>query len=136
VQTLVKQLASNELGHTGGHQRGGVLIPKHCVRFFPSLGPPPNPEIFIPIRFLAMGHTISLRIVYYEQGTRNEYRLTPVPHEVLRGVRAGDYFLIRDNDDGTYTGGVAKVGESLHLRIQNEVRGGAGRITPTDYLSS
>lgn len=134
MPTLIKRLASNELGHTGGHQRGGILIPKNCINFFPTLGPPPNPETRISASFDALNRPVDLRIIYYEQGTRNEYRMTPVPHQVLRNARAGDYFLLRENPDGTYTGAVARAGDPLHTIIQTSIGNRVGQITPADYL--
>src|SRR5688500_9139408 len=104
MQTLVKRIAANELGHTGGHQRGGVLIPKGCVRFFPSLGTGANPEQTIDVYFPGKRHPVTLRLIYYNQGTRDEYRLTPVPHDVLRSTKAGDYILLKERGDGTYMG--------------------------------
>jgi len=132
--TFIKRLVNNELGRTGGHQRGGVLIPRTCTEFFPTLGPPPNPETRIMVYFLGRRTSVQLRVIYYQQRTRNEYRITPVPHDVLRGAQAGDYFILQEKPDGSYLGAVGREGDSIYLAVRADVGRAVGRVTPKDYL--
>ena len=46
LRRYLKRLSNNELGRTGGHQRGGVLVTKEAVRHFPPLGDGANPEFY------------------------------------------------------------------------------------------
>lgn len=111
-----------------------MLIPRGCTRFFPVLGPAPNPETRITVHFVGRRLPVELRVTYYEQGTRNEYRITPVPQDVLRSARAGDYFILQERRDGSYWGAVGRDGEPLHAAIRADVGRAVGRITPREYL--
>ena len=100
---FVKRLAANELGLTKGHQRGGVLIPRNCINFFPTLKGEINPESPIIVSFPTEPETavlgaFKLRAVYYNQGTRDEYRLTPLPLSFR--ADPGDLFVMGKADDG------------------------------------
>ena len=81
MRIFVKKLAANELGFTRGHQEGGINIPKPCVTFFPELPDGVNPEISIRVSFEGLSDQIPLRFIYYNNKTRNEYRMRiGVPH--------------------------------------------------------
>lgn len=74
-------MSKNDLGITKSHQ-AGILIPKDLVRkgFFPELDSSQfNPRVVIDIQ--CGERTYSFNYIYYnnklfDQGTRNEYRLT------------------------------------------------------------
>lgn len=123
---FVKRLTANELGHTRGHQRGGILIPKDCVDFFPPLGRGANPETQLAVSF---GNTeVPLRLVYYIQGSRDEYRLTPIPHGILRNAAVGDYLVIERLDNGRFSGEVIPAGSSRYTAIERVMGGRPGRV--------
>ena len=132
MKTFVKRLANNELGMTGGHQKGGILVPKDCTGFFPILGRRGNPEISIRVLFLALESTVKIRFIYYRRGTRDEYRLSPVPARVLSGVKAGDYFLMWRLRGRQYVAIVAKTGGKLHRLLLKKVGSRAGVVLPKD----
>lgn len=107
-----KNLSSNDVGSTGGHQ-AGVLIPKgetDLLSFLPSL----NSDVKNPDAWLTCideeGEIHRFRFVYYnnklhdENGTRNEYRITHMTAWFRgQGARTGDAFEIsRDQGQPEY----------------------------------
>jgi hypothetical protein len=126
MAVFVKRLAANELGHTGGHQRGGILIPKGCVSFFPPLSGGANPEVAVSIWFGSA--PCEVRLVYYIQGTRDEYRLTPVPHEVLRSATAGDFFVLEESGDGRLSASLVRGTDPRHAELKRVLGREAGRV--------
>jgi len=107
-----KNLSSNDVGSTGGHQ-GGVLIPKGETDLLSFL-PPLNPDVKNPDSWITCtdedGEVHRFRFVYYnnklhdENGTRNEYRITHMT-AWFRGqdARTGDTFEIsRDQGQSEY----------------------------------
>ncbi len=132
MNRFIKRLAANELGATGGHQKGGILIPKGCVSFFPPLTGMSNPEAMISARFGAAVSS-ALRVIYYSEGTRNEYRLTPVPHDVIRNAVAGDIFVLDGPDTkGEYVGQVVKHGEAEYDALARRLGNAAGLVAVTE----
>src|SRR6056297_2838956 len=107
-----KNLSSNDVGSTGGHQ-GGVLIPKGETELLSFL-PPLDADVKNPDAWITCidedGVVNRFRFVYYnnklhdENGTRNEYRITHMT-AWFRGQRArnGDAFEIsRDQGQSEY----------------------------------
>jgi hypothetical protein len=75
-ETFMKIVSANDAGLTGGHQ-GGIYIPKNTVSMFfdvPGVKGK-NKEQFINIEWYDNSKTES-RLIYYGQGSRNEYRIT------------------------------------------------------------
>ncbi len=123
---FVKRLTANELGQTSGHQRGGILIPKNCVEFFPPLGTGANPETQLLVSF--GNREVPLRLVYYIQGTRDEYRLTPVPHDILRNAAVGEFLILERRDNGRFSGEVIPAGSSRYTAIERVMGSRPGRV--------
>ena len=107
-----KNLSSNDVGATGGHQ-AGVLVPKgetDLLSFLPSL----NRDVRNPDAWITCtdedGEVHRFRFVHYnnklhdENGTRNEYRITHITAWFRRrGARTGDAFEIsRDQSHQGY----------------------------------
>lgn len=116
-----KNLSSNDVGSTGGHQ-AGVLIPKgetDLLSFLPSLNPDvKNPDAWITC-IDEEGEFHRFRFVYYnnklhdENGTRNEYRITHMTAWFRdQGARTGDAFEIsRDHGQSEYRIKIVHVAE-------------------------
>jgi hypothetical protein len=136
VPVLVKRLVDNELGLTGGHQRGGILVPKSCVSFFPNLGEGENPETTLDVYYPAVRSFENLRFIYYNQETRDEYRLTPVPDSVLQQARAGDLFVLSKTSENEYSAEVITTGDTRHSGLESELGGYAGRVISDNAWAS
>lgn len=107
MRTFTKELSSNDLGKTGGHQ-AGIVVPKgngELLSFLPPLDASTlNPSAWIECS-TPDGVVLRLRFVYYNNrlhvptGTRNEYRLTHLT-KFLRetGAKEGDLFEISGVD--------------------------------------
>lgn len=107
-----KNLSSNDVGLTGGHQ-GGILIPKgetDLLLFLPPLDQDvKNPDAWITC-IDEDSEVHRFRFVYYnnklhdENGTRNEYRITHMTGWFRgQGARTGDAFEIsRDHGQSEY----------------------------------
>jgi hypothetical protein len=97
-----KVLSANDLGLTGAHQ-AGMLIPKQgpALAFFPLLdGRLKNPRIRLTFHD-AEGGRWELTFIYYNGGTRNEYRLTGMTRFLREsGLRPGDELVLRRDEAG------------------------------------
>lgn len=121
-----KNLSSNDVGSTGGHQ-GGVLIPKSeadLLSFLPPLmSDVKNPDAWITC-IDEDGEVHRFRFVYYnnklhdENGTRNEYRITHMTAWFRgRGARTGDAFEIsRDQGQSGYRIRIVRVEEDTNQK--------------------
>ena len=108
MTSIIKQLSSNDVGTTGGHQ-AGILVPKdpHVLGFFPELSPKvKNPRAKVVVREAANGARWEFSFIYYNNrlfgGTRNEYRLTCMTG-FLRSINAqeGDELVFRKDSNGS-----------------------------------
>ena len=128
---FVKRVRANELGRTDGHQRGGILVPKRCTRFFPTLPDGSNPEDGVRVEFPQEGRTVHLRYIYYNRLTRDEYRLTPVPVDILERVEEDDLFVVRPLGENSYAA-VFLGEESPYFDRLDSERGGRSGILLSD----
>ena len=110
IRQVKKQLSTNDLGLTGGHQ-AGIVVPRKIVNlnFFPHL----DTEILNPretIQVEIKGQIFNLNYIYYNSkllgvGTRNEYRLTCLS-KIYRelGCEVGDFLIFKyDEFEKKYT---------------------------------
>jgi hypothetical protein len=100
-----KVLSANDLGLTGAHQ-AGMLIPKQgpALAFFPVLdGRLKNPRVPLTLHD-AEGGRWQLTFIYYNGGTRNEYRLTGMTRFLRQsGLRPGDELVLLRDSTGRLT---------------------------------
>jgi len=140
-QVFIKRLSANDTGATGGHQVG-IYMPKSVLgRAFPTLTTPnsKNPDVLFPAA--VESHQLpeqQLRAIYYNQGTRDEKRIT-------RWATGMDYTPLQDAE---MTGALALFafhkpdsGNTDHLRVwvcadlaeEEIVEAHIGELDPSDY---
>lgn len=75
---FVKLLSANDTGATGAHQAGPYIPKRTIFRLFPSIGDPSgyNPDTSFHATFDSHTDERDLRVVWYNQATRNETRIT------------------------------------------------------------
>ena len=95
-ETFIKFVSANDAGDTGGHQ-GGIYLPKPVIpMFFDTPGRKgENKEKFITIHWSDQSESKS-RLIYYGKGTRNEYRITRLKHDLKFNAL---FILIRIDSD-------------------------------------
>lgn len=128
MPTLLKRLSANELGQAGGHQRGGILIPKRCVTFFPQLPADTqnNPEMTLSL-VTAEGEVL-VRFIHYRTRTRNEHRVTPIPHAALSNASQGDICAFREIETGRYSFHVFHAGAAETTALDQLLGSSRGRV--------
>ena len=117
-----KKLSANDLGKTGSHQ-AGILIPKEVVQldFFPYLNPEDyNPSVEISFFCEDLNETYSLRYVYYNGKTRNEYRITRMT-KLLRdlGATVGDSLAMQNQRNGEIMLTLRRLGATTQSGLKN-----------------
>jgi len=71
-----KRLSANDTGATESHQ-SGIYIPKSILwSIFPKMKNGSNPDAWFESKIYPYGKTRNLRAIWYNQGTRNESRIT------------------------------------------------------------
>ena len=109
TNAIEKQLSSNDVGKTGGHQ-AGILIPKQeeILKFFPALDKSTkNPRAKLTFTDES-GEKWSFSFIYYNNkffgGTRNEYRLTCMtPFIKSNNLDEGDTISLHRNKDNDFS---------------------------------
>lgn len=127
-KSFLKLVSANDAGSTGGHQ-GGIYVPKTVVPYF--LDQPrekgENFEKFITINW-PDGETES-RFIYYGQGTRNEYRITRLRHD----IKEGDLIVLSQAEGGAHNGFII---EGIHVDDFLQELGLKSGITDKGYVYS
>lgn len=103
---ICKELSSNDIGETGSHQ-SGILIPKNSeiLDFFPSLDKnETNPRESLFFKDVRTGISWEFNFIYYNNKTRNEYRLTKMTRYInSKSVSAGDFIFMSKGISGDIT---------------------------------
>lgn len=75
---LTKRLSANDTGLTNSHQAGPYMPKEFCFAMFPSLADNSrvNPDCFLPTNIASHPFAAEVRVVWYNQKTRDEVRLT------------------------------------------------------------
>jgi len=103
---ICKELSSNDIGETGSHQ-SGILIPKNSeiLNFFPSLDKnETNPRKSLFFKDARTGTSWEFNFIYYNNKTRNEYRLTKMTRYInSKNISAGDFIFMSKGVSGDIT---------------------------------
>jgi hypothetical protein len=106
----------------------GILVPRDCLGFFPIPVGVVNPECEIAVQYEPTGSQQNVRFIYSNQATRNEYRITPVPTDLLAEASAGDYFCMENDGGDLFLCWIVKKGSTSHKVYGREIEDGAGVI--------
>ncbi len=104
MEEITKTLSKNDVSETNAHQAGMYILKSH-LSFFPSL-PVHKQNPRITLSFIdEQNKTWKFDLIYYNNklygdGTRNEYRLTPMNNFFsLYDLKAGDNIILTKTND-------------------------------------
>ena len=129
MDAIAKTLSRNDAGETGAHQ-AGLLIPQKppLLSFFPALNvTTKNPRVHIQFE-TPDGEELTFAFIYYNnkrfnEGTRNEYRLTRMTRFIREaGLSAGDEVIFHRSSSGKYF---------VEYRRKNDPKGSSAGIGRT-----
>lgn len=105
-----------------------IITPILCLGFFADPIGAVNPECEIAVQYEPTGSQQTVRFIYYNQATRNEYRITPVPADLLAEASAGDYFCMENDGGDLFLCWIVKKGSTGHKVYGREIEDDAGVI--------
>jgi hypothetical protein len=95
VPAFVTRLSASVLGHTPGHGRGYVIVPKTHAGFFPPLHKTARArEATFQVSFENSVGGKDVRLVEYRSGGRTGYRIAKLPEDVLYRAKPGDLLVL------------------------------------------